>query len=166
MNVQFAQHFLESSKRLAARNNLRMPHSSCRFFATVATVEKAKVPAAEGDRLIVNDPEGNPIFLAKVGGKFYAIENECPHMEKSFEKSRIITERDDEPEIQCAFHNSRFSLKTGMCTKWVTGALGFDNKLISGVAQKLGGEKRDVRAYRVVENENGSLTIDNDVSAM
>ena len=142
--------------------NMAQRNASNRFMASVATVEKSEVPSGDGDRLVVQDAGGNPILVAKVGTQLFAVENNCPHMNKSFEKGKIFSEG-TEPEIRCAFHNSRFNLKTGMCTKWVTGALGYDNKLIGGVAQKIGGEKRDLKAYKVIENDDGSLTVDDGV---
>lgn len=137
-----------------------------RFLASVATVEKAKVPSRDGDRLVVTDEmAGNPILVAKVGDAFYAVENNCPHMNVSLERGNIYSDTTDEPEIRCAYHNSRFGLKTGTCTKWVTGAMGFESKLVGGVVQKIGGNKRDLKAYQVTENDDGSLTIDDTLSS-
>jgi hypothetical protein len=41
----------------------------------------------------------------------------------------------------------------------VTGALGVENGLLSGMMGNVGGKKSDVRAYKVKENRDGSLTI-------
>eukprot|EP00435_Cladocopium_sp_Y103_P033828 s755_g8.t1 len=56
-------------------------------------------------------------------------------------------------------HLARFNMKSGVCTKWVTGALGFQNDFISGVMSNVGSEKKNVQAYEVVEAEDGSLSI-------
>lgn len=114
------------------------------------------------------DNDGNrlkePILVVPVNGTFYAIDATCPHMSKSMENGKVVDDNPDDPQFQCPLHNSRFSLKTGVCTQWVTGALGYDNSVVSSLAQKVGGEKRNITAYRVIENEDGSLTIDNDLS--
>ena len=105
-----------------------------------------------------------PILVAKVNDSFFAIDATCPHMRKSMEKGKIIEPNGNAPELQCPVHNSRFNLKTGACTQWVTGVLGFESKMVSGLARKVGGERRDVAAYRVIENEDGTLTIDDELS--
>lgn len=134
------------------------------FFSSIATIEKQNVPSI-GDKLVVEqDDEGNalkePILVVPVAGHFYAIDATCPHMSKSMERGKVIDDDPSNPQFQCPLHNSRFSLKTGQCTQWVTGALGYDNTVVSSLAQKVGGERRDVKAYRVVENDDGSLTIE------
>ena len=148
---------LTPTGRLAARH----------FFSSIATVPKADVPSAPGERfLLKEDKDGNvlkaPILVISVDNAWYAIDATCPHMGKSMEKGTIVNESGGEtaPQLQCPIHNSRFSLKTGVCTQWVTGVLGYDNTLASGLARKVGGEKQNVKAYSVVENEDGSLTID------
>jgi nitrite reductase/ring-hydroxylating ferredoxin subunit len=144
---------LTPTGRLAARH----------FFSSIATVQKADVPPPGGRFVIEEDRDGNalkdPILVVSVDNAWYAIDATCPHMKKSMEKGSIVTDGDT-PQIQCPIHNSRFSLKTGVCTQWVTGVLGYDNKLASGLARKVGGEKQNVKAYSVVENDDGSLTID------
>jgi hypothetical protein len=50
-------------------------------------------------------------------------------------------------------------MKTGKCTKWVTGALGRQNELISGIMSNIGSEQEDINSYHVLEEENGSLTV-------
>ena len=135
-----------------------------RFFGCIATVSKPNVPT-QGNRFIVKqDAEGNkldsPILVARVKDAFYAIDATCPHMKKPMAKGKI---HENTLEIQCPIHNSRFSLETGVCTNWVTGVLGYDNKVVSGLAQRVGGEKRDIKACEVIENEDGSLTIQDGV---
>jgi nitrite reductase/ring-hydroxylating ferredoxin subunit len=136
-----------------------------RFFASIATIPKEKVPVADGDRVLLKEDAATgtslkePILVVRVAGSFYAIEGTCPHMNKSLEKGKIIPGEGD-PVIRCLIHNSRFNLTTGVCTHWVTGVLGYDNQLVSSVAQKVGGERRDLASYRVVQHEDGSLTVE------
>lgn len=69
---------------------------------------------------------------------------------------------EDGPEgvtLTCNFHNSCFSMKDGSCKSWVTGVLGFQNPLASGVMGKLGGRKSDIRAYEVTVEKDGSLIL-------
>lgn len=160
-----------SSHRVAAAASLVTRHTRAtpRLFASVATVPKDKAPRKDGDRIVLEEdgagkPIREPILVAKVNGIFYALDATCPHMKKSMEKGKIFTDKGPEPEIRCRIHNTRFNMKTGVCTQWVTGLLGYENNMVGGLAQKVGGEKQDVQAYRVITNDDGSLTIDNDLS--
>ena len=42
-------------------------------------------------------------------------------------------------------------MKTGKCDQWVTGALGVENGLISGLMNKVGSGKSDIVAYDVTD---------------
>eukprot|EP00977_Amphora_coffeiformis_P020218 scaffold8005_cov275-Amphora_coffeaeformis.AAC.36 len=143
--------------------------SSRRGLAVVATVPKDRVPSQDGDRLVLTDdgmtgkPLKDPILLANVSHQYYAIHSICPHMQKSMEKGKIFTDDGPDPILRCRIHNTRFNMRTGRCVKWVTGALGYDNALIGRVAQNVGGEKQDIPAYAVHVNEDGSLTIDDEI---
>lgn len=75
-------------------------------------------------------------------------------------KKGKISNEDGTPTLTCNFHNSCFRLEDGACTKWVTGALGMENSFVSGLMGKVGGEQSDIKAYNVMENEDGSLLIE------
>lgn len=75
-------------------------------------------------------------------------------------KGKIESGPEGVPEITCSFHNSCFNMQTGACTKWVTGALGVENGLISGIMGKVGSDQSDVKAYTVTENADGTLSIE------
>ena len=135
-----------------------------RAFASVATVPKSLVPVNNDDRVVLEDdgagqPLRDPILVARVQDTYYAIEATCPHMNKPLEKGKLLADVGDNPEIRCPIHNTRFDLKTGACTQWVTGVLGYESKLVGGLARKVGGNQRDLQAYTVKENDDGSLTI-------
>ena len=114
----------------------------------------------EGERTIVDGPDGKPIVVAKVAGNFYAVDATCPHLGLPMKKGKIELGADGEPELTCNFHNSCFNMKTGTCTKWVTGALGVKSGFVAGIMNKVGSDKQDVKAYTVVENEDGSLQLE------
>eukprot|EP00977_Amphora_coffeiformis_P012615 scaffold3181_cov167-Amphora_coffeaeformis.AAC.4 len=127
-------------------------HMSCLKHLPTSTA------VAEGEREILDGPNG-PVLVTKVAGNYYAVDATCPHLGLPMKKGKISTE-DGTPTLTCNFHNSCFSLETGACTKWVTGALGVQNKFVSGLMGKVGAEKQDIKAYSVTENEDGSLTIE------
>mmetsp|Transcript_26514 Transcript_26514/g.56972 ORF Transcript_26514/g.56972 Transcript_26514/m.56972 type:complete len:946 (-) Transcript_26514:237-3074(-) len=118
-------------------------------------------PVAEGEREILNGPNG-PILVTKVAGSYYAIDATCPHLNLPMKKGKISVE-EGKPTLTCSFHNSCFEMKTGKCTKWVTGALGSENEFISGVMSNLGSEQKDIVAYQVSEEEDGTLTVTSEI---
>ena len=74
-------------------------------------------------------------------------------------KKGKISVQEGKVVLTCSFHNSCFEMKTGKCTKWVTGALGRQNELISGIMSNIGSEQEDINSYHVLEEDNGSLTV-------
>ncbi|KAL3786263.1 hypothetical protein HJC23_005341 [Cyclotella cryptica] len=112
---------------------------------------------AEGEREIV-DGDNGPILVTKVAGSYYAVDATCPHLGLPMKKGKISNEGGT-PTLTCNFHNSCFDLSTGKCTKWVTGALGFQSGLISGIMNKVGSEQKDITSYYVSEMGDGSLTV-------
>ena len=134
-------------------------------FVIVPTITKTTALSAltapaipEGEREILDGPEG-PVLVTKVTGNYYAVDAKCPHLGLPMKRGKISTEGGT-PTITCNFHNSCFELETGKCTKWVTGALGVQNSFVSNVMNKLGSDKKDLKAYTVTEQEDGSLVIE------
>ncbi|CAE7818959.1 unnamed protein product [Symbiodinium sp. CCMP2592] len=122
-----------------------------------AVCAQVKEPPAEGDRVVVDGSDG-PIVVAKIDGKYYAVDAKCPHLNLPMKKGKIENGPDG-PKLTCNFHNSQFNMKDGLCTRWVTGALGFENDFIAGVMSNVGGEKKNLQAYEVVEADDGSLSV-------
>ena len=145
---------------------IHFPSSTSAFSTTSVVGRRPTVglsaltsPAvAEGEREILDGPNG-PVLVTKVAGNYYAVDATCPHLGLPMKKGKISVD-EGTPTLTCNFHNSCFSLETGACTKWVTGALGVKSGLIAGIMGKVGGEQKDIKAYTVTENEDGSLTIE------
>ena len=55
--------------------------------------------------------EGENIYIANVGGKYYAIGNICTH-----EGGPLADGRLDGYEVECPWHSSRFDIRTGEVT--------------------------------------------------
>ncbi len=67
---------------------------------------------AEGRGIIVALRKDKEIALFNANGKFYAIENFCPHKGVPLVDSKIKGR-----EVECKLHGWRFDLKTGECSK-------------------------------------------------
>eukprot|EP00928_Gymnodinium_smaydae_P020627 TRINITY_DN17977_c0_g1_i1.p1 TRINITY_DN17977_c0_g1~~TRINITY_DN17977_c0_g1_i1.p1 ORF type:complete len:233 (+),score=20.09 TRINITY_DN17977_c0_g1_i1:42-701(+) len=129
---------------------------------TRAALMRVVNPPKPGDREIVDGPDG-PIIVANVEGEYYAVSATCPHLNLPMKRA-AISQGSDGPEITCNFHNSCWKMRSGECTKWVTGALGFQNGLVAGVMNGLGGAKSDLPTYRVVDVGDGYLWVETDAS--
>ena len=154
--------------RIVARLTTTTTTTTRRALATVATISKDKVPSKDADRLFIEDdgngaPLRDPILVAKVNDQYYAVHNTCPHMQKSMEHGKIFTNDGPDPILRCHIHNTRFNMRTGKCVKWVTGALGCDNAMAGRVASSIGGAQQDIAAFEVHVNEDGSLSIGDQV---
>jgi len=120
-------------------------------------------PVAEGEREILDGPNGS-ILVTKVAGSYYAVDATCPHLGLPMKKGKISLDDKQQPTLTCSFHNSCFELQTGKCTKWVTGALGSENDVIAGIMGGLGSEQKDIVAYTVSEETDGSLRVTSEIA--
>jgi len=120
-------------------------------------------PVAEGEREILDGPNG-PILVTKVAGSYYAVDATCPHLGLPMKKGKVSLDDKQQPTLTCSFHNSCFELQTGKCTKWVTGALGSENDVIAGIMGGLGSEQKDIVAYKVSEESDGSLRVTSEIT--
>ena len=56
---------------------------------------------------------GQDVLVAKVGGKFYAAENTCPHMGGKLAQGKL-----EGTVVTCPLHASQFELKDGSVVRW------------------------------------------------
>jgi 3-phenylpropionate/trans-cinnamate dioxygenase ferredoxin component len=56
---------------------------------------------------------GQAVLVAKVGGKFYATENTCPHMGGKLAQGKL-----EGTVITCPLHGSQFQLRDGSVVRW------------------------------------------------
>ena len=73
-------------------------------FVKVGT--RAELDELEGGKLV--EVGGQKIAIFNVGGRYYAIENTCPHRGGPLAEGKI-----EGDEVICPWHGSRFNVKTG-----------------------------------------------------
>ena len=71
--------------------------------------------------------QGHEILLARVGDRFYAADNLCPHMGGDLSAGKL-----EGTIITCPRHASRFDLRDGKVVRWLKGS-----GLISAVGKVL-----------------------------
>lgn len=75
---------------------------------TVTIGNVKAVPMGRGATVKLKD--GGELALFNVAGKFYAIENFCPHKAAPLADSRLYGN-----EVECDAHGWRFDVRTGEC---------------------------------------------------
>lgn len=86
------------------------------------------------------------IFLAKVGGKYYAADNRCPHMGGRLSQGKL-----EGAVITCPLHGSQFDLDDGHVVRWLKGS-----GLMSAIG-KLFKSPRQLTIYKVKVEEDKIL---------
>lgn len=87
--------------------NKRKPQ---RTGKTVIVGRVGDVPEGHGATIKLKDDKEIALFNAN--GKFYAIENFCPHKGRPLADSKLHGN-----EVKCEFHGWRFDVRTGECLK-------------------------------------------------
>ena len=83
------------------------------------------------------------ILLARVGDKYYAADNRCPHMGGKLSQGKL-----EGTVVTCPLHGSRFDLRDGQVVRWLKGT-----GLVSMIGKALK-SPRPLAIYNVkVEND-------------
>jgi len=93
--------------------------------------------------------QGRQILMARVGDKFYAAHNNCPHMGGRLAQGKLVG-----TIVTCPLHGSQFDLNDGHVVRWLNGS-----GVFSAVGKALKGPQ-PLSIYSVkVENERISIEI-------
>ena len=60
--------------------------------------------------------QGQEILIAKVGDKYYAVDNRCPHLGGDLSQGKL-----EDTVITCPRHGSQFDLEDGRVVRWLKG---------------------------------------------
>ena len=59
---------------------------------------------------------GREILIARVGDKYYAADNRCPHMGGKLSRGKL-----EKTVVTCPLHGSQFDLRNGEVIRWLKG---------------------------------------------
>ena len=90
---------------------------------------------------------GRKILLARVGDKYYAVGNLCPHMKGNLSQGKL-----EGTVVTCPLHGSQFDISNGRVVRWLKG--GPMSKI--GSALKL---SKDLTVYNV-KVEDGRVLVE------
>ena len=90
--------------------------------------------------------QGNGILLARVGGKYYATANRCPHFGGNLSRGSL-----EGTVVTCPLHGSQFDLTDGHVVRWLKGS-----GVLSAVGKALKGPK-PLATYKIKVEDNRIL---------
>jgi 3-phenylpropionate/trans-cinnamate dioxygenase ferredoxin subunit len=98
-------------------------------FAEVAKTEELKSGTMK--KVTV---EGQEVLLIRVGDKYFAASDRCPHMNGDLSQGKL-----EGTVVTCPRHGSQFDISNGQVVRWLKG----------GLMSKLGGALKMSKALRV-----------------
>jgi len=109
--------------------------------------EVAKIEELKSGTMKTVIAEGREILLARVGDKYYATDNRCPHMNGDLSQGKL-----DGTIVTCPLHGSQFDINNGQVMRWLKG----------GLMSKLGSALKSSKALTVynVKVENGKVLVE------
>ena len=83
----------------------------------ISLVEVGKTGELEQGAMKKVSVQGREILLARVGDKYYAVDNRCPHMRGDLSRGKL-----EGTIITCPRHGSQFDLSDGHVVRWLKGS--------------------------------------------
>ena len=80
--------------------------------------EVAKIEELKSGTMKAVIAEGREILLARVGDKYYATDDRCPHMKGDLSQGKL-----EGTVVTCPVHGSQFDISNGRVVRWLKGGL-------------------------------------------
>jgi len=110
-------------------------------------MEVSKIDELKNGTMKAASAAGREILLARVGDKYYATDNRCPHMKGDLSQGKL-----EGTVVTCPLHGSQFDISNGQVIRWLRG--GLMSKM--GRALKL---SKDLTVYNV-KVEDGRVLVE------
>jgi nitrite reductase/ring-hydroxylating ferredoxin subunit len=104
----------------------------------------AELGALEAGRTFCVKTNDVSLVLVKQDGQVYALENKCPHLGLPLGRGKLVG-----GEIVCPFHGSRFDVRTGENTDWVSAVAGVKIPAWSSSLLSFGKKPQPLRTFPV-----------------
>jgi 3-phenylpropionate/trans-cinnamate dioxygenase ferredoxin subunit len=110
-------------------------------------IEVAKIEELQSGTMKMVMAEGREILLARIGDKYYATDDRCPHMKGDLSHGKL-----DGTVVTCPRHGSQFDISNGQVVRWLKG----------GLMSKLSGALKTSKALTVynLKVENGKILVE------
>jgi 3-phenylpropionate/trans-cinnamate dioxygenase ferredoxin subunit len=108
--------------------------------------EVAKIEELKSGTMKMVMAEGREILIARVGDKYFATDNRCPHMKGDLSQGKL-----EGTVVTCPRHGSQFDITNGQAVRWLKG----------GLLSKLGGALKMSKALTAynLKVENGKILL-------
>lgn len=80
-------------------------------------IEVSKIDELKDGTMKAVNVAGREILIARVGDKYYAADNRCPHMGGKLSRGKL-----EGTVVTCPLHRSQFDLKSGQVVRWLKGS--------------------------------------------
>lgn len=81
-------------------------------------IEVAKIEELKSGAMKMVTAAGREILLARIGEKYYAADNRCPHMRGDLSRGKLTG-----TVVTCPRHGSQFDISNGQLLRWLKGGL-------------------------------------------
>ncbi len=81
-------------------------------------IELSKIDELKGGTMKAVNAAGRQILLARVGDKYYAVDNLCTHMKGDLSQGKL-----EGTVVTCPVHGSQFDVSNGQVVRWLRGGL-------------------------------------------
>jgi 3-phenylpropionate/trans-cinnamate dioxygenase ferredoxin subunit len=109
--------------------------------------EVSKIDDLKNGTMKAVNVAGRQILFAMVGGKYYAVDNLCPHMKGNLSQGKL-----EGTVVTCPLHGSQFDISNGRVVRWLKGGL------MSKVGEAIKSSK-DLTVYNV-KVEDGKVLVE------
>jgi 3-phenylpropionate/trans-cinnamate dioxygenase ferredoxin subunit len=109
--------------------------------------EVAKIEELKSGTMKTVITGGREILLARVGDKYYVVDNRCPHMKGALSQGKL-----EGTVVTCPLHGSQFDISNGQVVRWLKG----------GLMSKLGSALKMSKGLKVynVKVEDGKVLVE------
>jgi len=80
--------------------------------------EVSKIDELKSGTMKAVNVAGREILLARVGDKYYAVDNLCSHMKGNLSQGKL-----EGTVVTCPLHGSQFDISNGRVVRWLKGGL-------------------------------------------
>lgn len=80
-------------------------------------VEACRIGELQKGAMIQVLVQGREVLMARVGDKYYAADNHCPHMGGKLSQGKLVG-----TVVTCPLHGSQFDLSDGQVVRWLKGS--------------------------------------------
>jgi 3-phenylpropionate/trans-cinnamate dioxygenase ferredoxin subunit len=81
-------------------------------------IELSKIDELKDGTMKAVNAVGRQILLARVGDKYYAVDNLCTHMKGDLSQGKL-----EGTVVTCPLHGSQFDISNGQVVRWLRGGL-------------------------------------------